>query len=85
MVGGCCGTDPEYIAGLAGYRDSLEDVPERAAKETGRAEQGSRGLRICSSTDVVHVDHVTVIGERINPTGKRGSSRLCWKRTLTIY
>ena len=71
MVGGCCGTDPEYIAGLAGDRDSLEDVPERAAKETGRAEQGSRGLRICSSTDVVHVDHVTVIGERINPTGKK--------------
>ena len=71
MVGGCCGTDPEYIAGLAAYRDSLEDVPERAAKETGRAEQGSRGLRICSSTDVVHVDHVTVIGERINPTGKK--------------
>lgn len=73
MVGGCCGTDPEYIAGLAGYRDILEGVPERAVKETGQTdiEPESRGLRICSSTDVVHVDHVTVIGERINPTGKK--------------
>lgn len=64
MVGGCCGTTPEYINGVAKYRDSLTeniDAP-KAVKRT---------LRICSSTDVVNVDHVTVIGERINPTGKK--------------
>lgn len=71
MVGGCCGTDPEYIAGLAAYRDSLNAVPEEAAEGSSQADRKSRGLRICSSTDVVHVDHVTVIGERINPTGKK--------------
>lgn len=71
MVGGCCGTDPEYIAGLAAYRDSLDALPERTAGKTARPDGESRGLRVCSSTDVVHVDHVTVIGERINPTGKK--------------
>lgn len=66
MVGGCCGTTPEYIAGLASYRDSMEKKPAAAA-----AEPEKRQLRVCSSTDVVNVDHVTVIGERINPTGKK--------------
>ncbi len=66
MVGGCCGTTPEYIAGLASYRDSMEKKPAAAA-----AEPEKRQLRVCSSTDVVTVDHVTVIGERINPTGKK--------------
>lgn len=66
MVGGCCGTTPEYIAGLASYRDSMEKKPAAAV-----AEPEKRQLRVCSSTDVVTVDHVTVIGERINPTGKK--------------
>ncbi len=64
MVGGCCGTTPEYISGIARYRDSLVQKPQKE-------ESIKHGLRICSSTDVVTVDHVTVIGERINPTGKK--------------
>ena len=73
MVGGCCGTTPEYIAGLAECRDELikNGVPGAAGKEEHAAGKEKRGLRICSGTDVVHVDHVTVIGERINPTGKK--------------
>ncbi len=90
MVGGCCGTDPEYIAGLAAFRDEFEaargakeKAGNSAAEKPGEAAESSnteaepadeirqRGLRVCSSTDVVHVDHVTVIGERINPTGKK--------------
>lgn len=66
MVGGCCGTTPEYIAGLAAYRDSMAKKPEAAAVKPEK-----RQLKVCSSTDVVTVDHVTVIGERINPTGKK--------------
>lgn len=66
MVGGCCGTTPEYIAGLASYRDSMAKKPGDSA-----AKSETRQLRVCSSTDVVTVDHVTVIGERINPTGKK--------------
>ena len=64
MVGGCCGTTPEYISGIARYRDGLVQKPQKE-------ESIKHGLRICSSTDVVTVDHVTVIGERINPTGKK--------------
>lgn len=64
MVGGCCGTDPGYIAGLAAYRDSLDGKPSAP-------EPQQRQLKVCSSTDVVTVDHVAVIGERINPTGKK--------------
>lgn len=73
MVGGCCGTTPEYIAGLAECRDELikNGVPGAAGKEGHATGKEKRGLRICSGTDVVHVDHVTVIGERINPTGKK--------------
>lgn len=73
MVGGCCGTTPEYIAGLAECRDELikNGVPGAAGKEEHAAGKEKRGLRICSGTDVVHVNHVTVIGERINPTGKK--------------
>ena len=64
MVGGCCGTTPEYISGIARYRDSLVQKPQKE-------ESIKHGLRICSSTYVVTVDYVTVIGERINPSGKK--------------
>lgn len=64
MVGGCCGTTPEYIAGLANYRDSV-------GKSAAVHRTAKRQLSVCSSTDVVTVDHVAVIGERINPTGKK--------------
>lgn len=64
MVGGCCGTTPEYIAGLAAYRNDMKK-PKDLSRRTDRP------LTVCSSTDVVTVDHVTVIGERINPTGKK--------------
>ena len=74
MVGGCCGTDPEYIRGMAAYRDELQltgdanhagdiDVPETDGKKNY--------LTLCSSSRAVTVDHVTVIGERLNPTGKK--------------
>ncbi|NLD19281.1 MAG: dihydropteroate synthase [Clostridiales bacterium] len=64
MIGGCCGTTPEYIKGMTKHRDSFE-----AAKDV--AEPVVPALRVCSSTDVVCVDHITVIGERLNPTGKK--------------
>ncbi|MDO4486152.1 MAG: homocysteine S-methyltransferase family protein [Bacillota bacterium] len=63
MIGGCCGTDPQYIRGLAEYRESF--VKQAKMKKVDRT------LKVCSGTDVVSVDHVTVIGERINPTGKK--------------
>ena len=65
-VGGCCGTSPEYIAALkerieAYLAEEKEyDLPPKT-ELTG----------ICSSTDAVWFSEPRVIGERINPTGKK--------------
>lgn len=63
MIGGCCGTNPEYIKGLAEFRDgfSKSDAKQNCDKQ----------LKVCSGNTVVTVDHISVIGERINPTGKK--------------
>ena len=65
IVGGCCGTDPSYIAAL---RDLLAD---RLPVEPGRQE----GFCVTSAQEAVVLPagkaHVAVIGERINPTGKK--------------
>lgn len=47
--------------GKTGETSFVSDDPARSA----------RPLKVCSGTTVVCVDHVTVIGERINPTGKK--------------
>ena len=62
MVGGCCGTSPAYIKALT---EKLENcAPEKkiaAAKKSV----------VCTPTAAVEIDRVRVIGERINPTGKK--------------
>lgn len=61
-VGGCCGTTPEFIKGLSAlYKDC--DIIDRTEKETE--------VLVCSQTKFVSPDHVSIIGERINPTGKK--------------
>ncbi len=61
-VGGCCGTTPEFIKKLSeSYKDS--EITERSKKNTE--------VLVCSQTRYVTPDHVAVIGERINPTGKK--------------
>ncbi len=61
FTGGCCGTTPEYIEELC-----------RALKNCAVASRSSqKKSRICTSTSVVTIDGVRVIGERINPTGKK--------------
>lgn len=74
LVGGCCGTTPEYIKGLADYRDMLSAEQRDLYGDIGQktaAKARKRQLMVCGSTDVICADHVTVIGERINPTGKK--------------
>ncbi|MBQ0079379.1 MAG: homocysteine S-methyltransferase family protein [Eubacterium sp.] len=62
ILGGCCGTTPDFIAGLKKAADE---------NELGETTAQVKPLRVCSGNTVVTVDHVTVIGERINPTGKK--------------
>ena len=64
-IGGCCGTTPEYIK-------KLKQMAEEA-NENGEFVKGSmkRQLSVCSPTKTVIVDQPRIVGERINPTGKK--------------
>lgn len=66
IIGGCCGTTPEYIR-------EMKKMLSRRAAEGKRADRPAfvRRAAVCSSTQVVEIDGVRVIGERINPTGKK--------------
>ncbi len=61
LFGGCCGTSPEYIAAVSEMlkgRKCVFTKPEIPAA-------------VCSASTVVAIDTVRIIGERINPTGKK--------------
>jgi len=61
MVGGCCGTTPDFIAKLRETFAPLvpaEKIPIRRSC-------------LCTPVRFVEVDGITVVGERINPTGKK--------------
>ena len=60
MLGGCCGTTPDYIRALCRAVEGL-----RPAAAAGN---GCRG--VCCAAHAVPLNGVRVIGERINPTGK---------------
>ncbi len=59
--GGCCGTTPEYIAKLCKALEgrTIRDIPREVP------------AAVCSPVCAVPIDRVRVIGERINPTGKK--------------
>ena len=59
ILGGCCGTDPEYIRALAG-----ETFP-------GRTWTPEIGGAVCTGPVCLRTGGIRVIGERINPTGKK--------------
>ena len=61
IVGGCCGTTPAYIAKLNKLIETKSYVPHKRTLSTA----------VCSATKVVTFEKLTVIGERINPTGKK--------------
>ena len=62
MAGGCCGTTPDYIARMKAVFAGME-----RKQRTPSAIESC----VCSATNCAAIDHVTVIGERINPTGKK--------------
>jgi 5-methyltetrahydrofolate--homocysteine methyltransferase len=70
VIGGCCGTTPEYIEAL---RALLADRA-RAGKRAGvRLDAALRNFipSVCSATRTVLLDdRVRIVGERLNPTGK---------------
>lgn len=66
MIGGCCGTTPEYIREMKKMLSRREAEGRKAARPAFVPRAA-----VCSSTQVVEIDGVRVIGERINPTGKK--------------
>lgn len=62
MMGGCCGTTPEHIRKL---KAACDDLPVQLPEKKGRTV-------ICSyATAVEFGSKPVIIGERINPTGKK--------------
>ena len=61
IIGGCCGTTPEYIAEI---RKMLTDKSYQPLKK-------SVDTTVCSASTVVEINGPRIIGERINPTGKK--------------
>jgi 5-methyltetrahydrofolate--homocysteine methyltransferase len=62
IVGGCCGTTPEYIKALRELLKAKTPVKRNQKKVTA----------ITSASQTVELENsIAVIGERINPTGKK--------------
>ena len=61
ILGGCCGTTPEFIRAAAATLRDLRPAPRPKKTRCG----------VCSATTVAETNAVRVIGERINPTGKK--------------
>lgn len=65
IIGGCCGTTPQYIQKL---KQMLENARVNDVFETPEIVSQ---LAVCSPLKTVVVDQPRMIGERINPTGKK--------------
>lgn len=61
VLGGCCGTTPDYI----------REVAKRIKGKNCIMPQPEIPAAVCSASSVVTIDTVRIIGERINPTGKK--------------
>lgn len=61
IMGGCCGTTPDFIKALGSRLAETRPGTRSKADRHG----------ICSATQAVELQGVRVIGERINPTGKK--------------
>ena len=61
IFGGCCGTTPEHIKSLVSIlsdkKPVFREIPNKSV--------------VCSGVNLVEIDKPRVIGERINPTGKK--------------
>lgn len=61
FFGGCCGTTPDFIRAVRSQLDSMHRGKRCEVHQTA----------VCSGTKTVILDMPRIIGERINPTGKK--------------
>ena len=64
ILGGCCGTAPEYIEKLFNH---TKDMPRPASRYDGLRHLSSERQSLCFGLD----GNFMIVGERINPTGKK--------------
>ena len=66
IFGGCCGTNPDFIKALSdgiaklSFEEIKKNIPEYVPV-----------CAVCSPTKIVEINQPRIIGERINPTGKK--------------
>lgn len=61
IIGGCCGTNPEFIRKIA---DNIKGI------ELHKNEIEYKCV-VCSPSKYIEIDKPTVMGERLNPTGRK--------------
>ena len=67
VVGGCCGTSPDYIARIRALVDTRTALPPQT--------RDAHAFAVCSAQKTLVMQagkpYANIIGERINPTGKK--------------
>lgn len=61
IMGGCCGTTPEYI----------KEIIKAVSGNLSERKSVKRKTVLCTPSKFVDINGVRIIGERINPTGKK--------------
>lgn len=61
VIGGCCGTTPEHI----------KRISDKFSGKTPSVTEFNPKCAVCTAAKTVVIDRTRVIGERINPTGKK--------------
>lgn len=61
IAGGCCGTNPDFIRAVVSRLKDMKYIQQKPTIEAA----------VCSPAKTVVIDRPRIIGERINPTGKK--------------
>lgn len=61
ILGGCCGTSPAFI----------QELRHAIGHPAAGSDPSRQAPRVCSASQVAELTGVRVVGERINPTGKK--------------
>ena len=62
IIGGCCGTNPEFIKEVSNNIENLKIVKNKSKYR----------CTVCSPSKYIEIDGPTIMGERLNPTGRKG-------------
>ena len=73
VAGGCCGTTPDHLSALITACNGVDPVPVTEKHKT----------MVCSGCKAVDLYSFTVIGERLNPTGKKRFRQALAERDMT--